>query len=244
MGAPFSDITLYTPTPHKAGTPEYWENTSLQNFVSDLYVQKMCGYKPPNTNRISVQPAYYDTWKKPWKFGSINNIAPYYSFSAFNTLNKNRKYQYVLNLIQRVMLELSDEYQWDKTVFEKAYKEVIKSNFLFTINYPSKLSRDKKKSANLCIEKTETVTSVFVIIQTNGSTVKTKLFDKNNEWWYDCTYLLARHCKWYDTDKFGISYTKKANIKIWYSIKDNKVSLFDNGTQVEEIDFKKYFPFG
>ncbi len=40
MGAPFSDITLYLPTPHTVGTPDYYEQTSLENFVSDLYVQK------------------------------------------------------------------------------------------------------------------------------------------------------------------------------------------------------------
>ena len=57
MGAPFSDITLYLPTPHTVGTPEYYEQTSLENFISDLYVQKMNGYKPPKTSRITIQPA-------------------------------------------------------------------------------------------------------------------------------------------------------------------------------------------
>jgi len=47
MGTPFSDITLYTPTSNNVGTPEYIEQVSLQNFVSDLYVQNMNGYKPP-----------------------------------------------------------------------------------------------------------------------------------------------------------------------------------------------------
>jgi len=50
MGRPFSDITLYTPGPYSVGTPEYIEEVSLQNYVSDLYVQKMYGYKPPKTN--------------------------------------------------------------------------------------------------------------------------------------------------------------------------------------------------
>ena len=79
MGAPFSDITLYTPTPHTVGTNEYWEDTSLKNFVSDLYVQKMYGYKPPKTSRITIQPAFHQIWNRTWKNGSIVSIAPFYS---------------------------------------------------------------------------------------------------------------------------------------------------------------------
>jgi hypothetical protein len=66
MGAPFRDITLYTPTPFKVGTHEFIEEVSLINFVSDLYVQNMNGYKPPKTSRITIQPAYYEIWDRTW----------------------------------------------------------------------------------------------------------------------------------------------------------------------------------
>lgn len=243
MGAPFSDITLYTPTSYKNDTPVYWEQTSLQNFISDLYVQKMYGYKPPKTSRVSVQPAFHGIWNKPWKFGSIANVAPYFNFNDFNVLDKNGKYHYILDLIQRAMFELSDEYNWDKTVFDKAYNEVIKSDFKFKIDYPLKQSRDKKKKAKLFIEKNETITSVLINIEANSLTQMIKLFDKKNIWWYDCVYLLARHNKWFDTDKFGIGYGK-GKIDAWYSIDKNEVFLFENGNQVTEIDFKKFFIFG
>jgi len=243
MGAPFSDITLYTPSPHKVGTPEFIAEASLQNFVSDLYVQKMYGYKPPKTSRITIQPAYHDIWDRTWKTGSIVAIAPYYSYDEYASLNKTGKYKYILDLIQGATLQLSDEYHWDKTVFEKAYNEVIESDFVFKIDYPTKISRDKKKVANLCIEKTETVTSVYVNIEINGTTIKAKLLDKENIWWYDCVYFLSRRNKWLDKNKFGISYDK-GKIEIWYSIEDNEVGLFEDGNRVIEIDFKKYFLFG
>ena len=242
MGAPFSDITLYTPTPYTAGTPEYIEETLIQNYVSDLYVQKMYGYKPPKTSRITIQPAYHDIWNRTWKTGSIVAIAPFYSHDEYASLDKPGKYKYILDLIQGATLELSDEYQWEKTVFEKAYKDVIDNDFKFEINYPTKLSRDKKKVANLSIEKTETVTSVYVNIETNGLTIKAKLFDKKNIWWYDCAYFLAKHNKWYGTSKFGIGLTK-GKVDIWYSIEDKEVELFENGIRVTEIDFSKYFFF-
>ena len=72
MGAPFSDITLYTQTSNSVGTPEYIEQVSLQNFVSDLYVQNMNGYKPPKTSRITIQTAFHDIWNRTWKNGSMS----------------------------------------------------------------------------------------------------------------------------------------------------------------------------
>ena len=243
MGAPFSDITLYLPTPHVVGTTEYYEEKAIENFVSDLYVRKLNGYKPPKTSRITIQPAYHAIWNRTWKNGSIVAIAPFYSYDEYEALDKKGKYQYILDLIQRATLQLSDEYNWDRNVFENAYKEVIESNFIFRICYPKKTSRDKKKLATLCIEKTETITSVYVDIEANASIFKIKLFDKKNVWWYDCVYLLARHNKWFDSDRFGISYGK-GKIDIWYSIEKNEVALFENGNPVIEIDFKKFFLFG
>ena len=137
---------------------------------------------------------------------------------------------------------MSVEYGWDKAVFENAYKQVLETNFNLKINYPTKQSRDKKKVANLIIEKTEVVTSVYVSIECNGSSNTHKLFDKKNAWWYDCIYTLARHDKWFDTDRFGIGYGK-GKIEVWYSLENNKVQLFENGNQVTAIDFGKYVMF-
>ena len=243
MGAPFTDITIYSPTPHQVGTPEFIEETSLQNFVSDLYMQKMKGYKPPKTSRITIQPAYHEIWNRTWKNGSIVAIAPYFNYDEYAALDKQGKYKYILDLIQRATLPLSEEYGWDRTVFENAYNEVLDCNFKFKIDYPAKQSRDKKKLATLSIEKSETTTSVFVNIENNGLTIRKKLFDKKNMWWYDCVYFLARYSKWFDTDRFGIGY-KKGLIDIWYSIEQDEIAMFDDGRQVTEIDFRKYFLFG
>ena len=202
MGPHFSDISLYLPTPHTVGTPEYYEQVSLENFVSDLYVLKMNGYKPPNTSRITIQPAFHDSRNQSWKTGSIIAIAPYFNYDEYGALDKKRKYKHILDLIQSATIPLSDEYGWDKTIFDNAYKQVLESDFKFKIAYPTKQSKDKKKAANLIIEKTETITSVYVNIERNGSSSIHKLFDKKNAWWYNCTYILARHNKWFDTDKF------------------------------------------
>ena len=80
-------------------------------------------------------------------------------------------------------------------------------------------------------------------IEANNVTITKKLFDKKNVWWYDCVYILARHNKWFDPNKFGIGYCKGL-VDIWYSIEQNEVALFEGGNRATEIGFKKYFPFG
>ena len=144
MGTPFSDITIYAGTSHQVGTTDYNEDTALVNFVSDLYVQKMHGYKPPKTSRITIQPAYHKIWNRTWKNGSIISIATFFNNEDYKLLDRNGKYSYLLELIQTSVLQLSDEYNWDKSVFEKAYKEVLDSNFTFQNIYPPKKSREIK----------------------------------------------------------------------------------------------------
>ena len=91
MGFPFTDITLYTQTAGTVGTPEYIEQVSLQNFVSDWYVQNMDRYKPTKTSRITIQPAFHDIWNRTWKTGSIVAIAPFFILDTYLSLDKKGK---------------------------------------------------------------------------------------------------------------------------------------------------------
>ena len=240
MGATFSDISLYTPIPFEAGTPEYLEITSLENFISDLYVQSMKGYKPVGATRITIQPAFHGIWKKPQKLASIISVAPYYNYEEYARLEKKEKYKYVLDLIQNAILQASEEFNWDRSIFERAYENIIATDFKFQINYPSKQSRDKKKSGHLSIEKTETATYVYVNIIKEGHTIKQLLFAKKNSWCYDCVYILLKYSKWLDSDKFGIAY-RKNRIVVWFSLEQNKIAFIEKGIEVESINFTNHF---
>ncbi|MGN6165356.1 MAG: hypothetical protein ACTHOF_12525 [Flavisolibacter sp.] len=240
MGATFSDITLYTPTPYKNNTPEYWEETSLKNFVCDLYVQKMHGYKPPQATRVTLQPAYYNIWDRTWKNGSIFSIAPLFEREKYEAMNKREKYQYILDIVQSSMLQLSEEYKWDKEVFERAYREIIDCNFSLVIDYPTKRSRDKKKQGKLVIEKTESTTTVFAVINTDNQSIKRKIFDKQNWYWYDSAYEIVKHNKWLDNNRFGVQ-MKDLNFSVWYSLNEDKVLFEVKGEAKKEYDLKRMF---
>lgn len=242
MSSLFSDISLYIPTSFSAGTPEFIDEVSLQNFVSDLYVQNMNGYKPPKTSRITIQPAFHNIWNGAMKNGSIVSVAPFFSYDTYLNLDKKGKLKCILDLIQKATISLSEEYGWDKSVFENAYQQVLNKNFDFKIDYPSKHSRDRRKKANLIIKKTETLTSVYVNIESPELSTICKLFDKKNQWSYDCVYALARYAKWLSKEKFGIHY-RKGELEISYSLDNDHVEMFENGKKVPEINFGKHFMF-
>jgi hypothetical protein len=241
MGAPFSDITLYA-GPGKVGTPEYLINVSLINYVCDWYVQQMKGYKPPKTTRVSISPSFHGIWLKPNRFGSIVNVAPRFDNEYYISLEKSEKYKYVLDVIHEAMLLGTEEFGWDRSVFDIAYQNVLESKFKFSLTYPGKFSRNRLSSAAFIVEKTDTITSAFVEISHHGKKIKAKLFDKKNSWCYDCIYYLGKNSKWLDSDRFGFQH-KKTQIAAWYSIETGLVSLYEGERKVDTFDFSKYFLF-
>lgn len=236
MTTPFNDITLYLETAYPPHSPEYWEEISLQNYISDLYIRKMHGYKPPNVTRVSMDAFNYKVWNRPWKDGSLVLVAPKFEYDLFLSLDRPGKYQYMLDLIQEGMIQLCEAYNWDRSVLEQAYQEVMDCNFVFKIDYPAKQSKDKKKTAQLSVEKTETITSVFATVTMDGQTKRIKLFDKANKWIYDEIYKWASHAKWFDADRFGIGY-KEAAMELWYSVSDDQVTLLLNGQVTDILDY-------
>ena len=240
MGAPFQDIILYTQSQFRVGTYEFWTECALLNYISDLYQCKMFGYKPPNTSRVTIQPHYYGVWKEPVKSGSIVHIAPEFNYEKFQVLDQRGKYKCLLDLIQTSMLELSRHFNWDTSVFLRAYDEVTKNNYRFSIDYPSKISRDAKKSAYLRMEKSETITSLFVLIESEDQALKIKLLDKDNQWWNDPAYQWVKSNKWVDNDRFGIR-SKEHDFSAWYSLGKARVEYEHHGKIKDASELKSFF---
>ena len=74
----------------------------------------MNGYKPPQVTRITLQPDYYDIWDRTWKNGSIFSIAPLFEREKYEDLDKRGKYQYILDIVHNSMIQLGEEYKWDR----------------------------------------------------------------------------------------------------------------------------------
>jgi hypothetical protein len=202
----------------------------------------MQGYKPPNTTRVCIQPAYYNIWERTWKDGSLISAAAYFNYDQYSKLSTYEKYNYILKIIHETMLQLSLEYNWDRVVFEKAYNQIISNNFAFKIEYPTRFSRDKKKFANIVLTKTEDTTTISLLLKNEGKYSTIKLFDKRNWFWYDSAYKLAKDCKWLDNDRFGLFY-KPYGWSVSYSIKDEKVTFEKDGILSYKSNVHEVFQF-
>ena len=220
------DITLYEHETTRFPNGELGRRDFryLVNYVSDLYVRCLHDYKPPKTSRVSICLSPDNKAQRTLKFGSIAIIDQYFPAEKYNELSEDTKARYVLNFIHNVMLYLSQVYEWDTAVFENAYQEVIARNLKFCFEYPFKASPDHKKRAQLIIEKTQWITTVFARVELTDAILKVKLYEHANRWWYDSAYAVAKHGKWLDKNRFGID-ANSANFKVWYSLQDEKVFM-------------------
>lgn len=234
MGKRFGDITIYD-KPYVVGTPEYNDHVTLQNFICDLYVQRMYRYKPPGATRMSILPAHFGHSEEPSMFGSIVSISSHYDHDEFCSLDKKGQYKYILDLIQTATLRTSEYYNWDKQVFERAYKEILESDFEFRIVYPAKLSKDRKKRGQVIIEKTLTTTTLSLSIQTGNETKVVKVFDNKNWFWYDKAYALAENTKWFDNNTFGV-FSRRTDRVGHYSL-TRDVITFEPGFSEDELKY-------
>jgi hypothetical protein len=238
MSAAFDDITIYNFTPEKLDKTRGKQDMLACRFVCDLYVQKMYRNKPPRCTRICISPSQL-LKGQAHMYESIAGAYPAYNYDDFKKLNKKARYIYILDLIQQGVMLLADKFEWDKSVFERAYKEVLATGFKFAISYPPKLSRNRKTSAEISIEKTEVLTSVFVTFNGGVSSTKVKLFEKENGGCDDMAYVFIKTCKWFDNDKFGVNY-KESKMKIIYSIAQQKVLHYKSGRKVRTSSFKDF----
>ncbi|GAA3989013.1 hypothetical protein [Hymenobacter antarcticus] len=197
----------------------------LANYVSDLYVQCLHGYKPPKISRISLCLVAENTPPHCWKTGSIALINYGFSSQAYNALTVDAdKALYLLESLQDAVRHLCHAYGWDLAVFEGACHEVKSCDIQFRFMYPEKVARDGKKRAHLLLEKTLTTTFLSVCIDFEGKRVKAQLYEGPNRWWYDPIYAVTKHGRWINNDQFGVK-TTRHDFQGWFSLQANKVCV-------------------
>lgn len=102
------------------------------------------------------------------------------------------------------VIEIADIYNWDKSVFNKAYEHIIESDFKFEKYYPEKKSKDRKQIGQIILVKTEEKSTLLVSVKTGNSIIREVLLEKSNWYWFDSTYNFAKNCKWLDNSSFGL----------------------------------------
>jgi len=215
---PLTDITVYYDEEKEPWTEFRFES----NYISDMYHNRLNGYKPPKTGRICLHLRDNKIFEKPNYFGAICSYDVEFDFTKYKVLEgKSDKYKFILDSIHKTILEMAGILNWDKDVFIKSYDSILKDGFKFIKEYPTKSSRDKKTVGQVVLEKTETKT-ILKLKLTNGKSLEAKLIEKKNWFWFDSGYQLADKMRWIDKNNFGYK-SKKTDKEIYYSLPDKKV---------------------
>jgi len=223
MGASLGDITIYYDGTAIADNVVNVEFQITANYICDFYYKLLNGYKPTKTGRICITLNKAKVWDTPWYFGSICNVSWLIDEQKYLSSSKMDKYKYILELLHNACIHLAEIYDWDKAVFKNAYDKIYKQDFYFSLSYPEKKSRDRKKIAQAIIEKTDLITTLYLIVRIESNIEKIKLFEKKNWWWWDSAYVIAKNCRWLDNISFGICSNDSTQFA-YYSITGKNVS--------------------
>ena len=215
---PLSDITIYY-----EGEKESWAEFRFEtNYICDMYHNRLNGYKPPKTGRICLHLRGRKVLEKPTYFGAICSFDIEFEFQKYQAIaDKLMRYRFVLDLLHKTILDMADILGWNRDVFIESYNSILRDNFKFIKEYPTKTSRDKKIVGQVIMEKTETKTFLRLKIR-NGQDLEAELIEKKNWFWFDSGYQLADKMKWIDKNNFGYK-SKTADREIYYSLSDQRV---------------------
>jgi len=217
---PLNDITIYYDGLKIPSLPEDADFSNKKNYICDFYHKMLHGYKPPKTGRICIHIDRENKWDKPSYLGAICHVSNIIDEDKYLSLSQLDKYKYILDIVHQSCLTLANFYKWDVDVFQKAFDTIYRMDFKFILNYPQKKSRDKKTMAHVQIQKTQTTSSLYLILVTNETSKKVKLFEKKNWFWYDSIYKYATNSKWLDSSTFGV-HSKNNSRFAYYSMLDD-----------------------
>jgi len=220
MGAPLYDITLYYNGQAIENAFPVFDFSQPANYIAVFYHDSLHGYKPPKTSRICIELGPAKNRDKPWNFGSICSYNNIIDETKYLSLSKTERYKYILGLLHSTVSEIARFYNWDQTIFDKAYDHIIESGFKFEKPYPEKKSNDRKYVGQIVLTKTEEKSILTALVTGGGLPKKEILLEKRNWCCYDRIYSLAKNCKWLDNSSFGI-YQGERNC--YFSTKNNQV---------------------
>lgn len=213
------DITLYY-----NGSGEIAKEFAMkQNLVSDLYVQYLNGYKPPKTTRISV--TLDDEDEVSGYFGSsILSVYAHFDQDEFWTLTDEEQKTYILSTVHRIALFCADKHDWDKEIFESAYKKVIEVDFKYEFRFKKKSSPNRQHKACIQLNKNEKYATLSVVFF-NKSETEIKLLELLKTFQHEMFYSnFIKKNKWLNNQTFVI-YTSNEEILIKASLDKEKSEI-------------------
>ena len=102
---PLTDITVY----YDNETEPWTDFRCETNYISDMYHNRLNGYKPPKTGRICLHLRDKKIFEKPDYFGAICSYDVEFDFAKYKTMkSKLDRYKFILDSIHKAILEMAD----------------------------------------------------------------------------------------------------------------------------------------
>ncbi|HSY62899.1 MAG TPA: hypothetical protein VK796_13535 [Cytophaga sp.] len=151
------------------------------------------------------------TENSAWYFGSICLINTKIDEDKYlkNSLIENQFY--LLELIKSATYSASTKHNWNKTIFQNAYRKTFESGF----NFKTTLHEKKKGDKVLKILIEKDLHKSYLKIEIENKTIT--LIEKEMVSCHDSIFLWGERVKWFNADEIGIE-LKKQQVKISYSI--------------------------
>jgi hypothetical protein len=119
------EIHVLIKNPYTFGSSDYWKDIQLRKSVTELYVTALQGYIPEKADCITIIPGFHHRFKKSKKNGAVIAIAPSFDQEKYDNCSDTDKKHYILEIIQFSLLQLADEYHWNKDIFLQAFLQSI-----------------------------------------------------------------------------------------------------------------------
>jgi hypothetical protein len=204
-------------------TPTDRKFRKLANFVTDLYLQYLDGYKPLKVSKIVLDLRLKEVNADftPFHFGSICTIHNGIDEEKYHSQSDKENLYYLLSLFQSSILKASKKENWDVAPFNKAYDKIVENDFHFLIHLPE----EKSKSGIIAIPFIEKdLERTFLKVRFGGPDESSvTLVDKRNTNIFDSIYILSKSLKWFDKNSFGFQ-IKDLNVKVCHSLSDKNTS--------------------
>jgi hypothetical protein len=113
----------------------------------------------------------------PRYLGAICIYNKIFNEEEYLSLSKHGRYKYILDLLHFAVLELSETYGWDKSVFIKSYNHIIASQFKFERAYPKNIERQEIYRASFTHQNVNQ-SILSIQIQSGGKTINKILIEK------------------------------------------------------------------
>lgn len=218
---------------------DFDESEDLQNEVIWTFLSFLKGISSTR-HRFNIHVVRDIHKEKQHLEGSLKSVWKYVPIDMYLNVSKNKRKQFLLELITNCFLDVALELGWDQNSIIEAKEKSITQNVDF--QYRSKPVKNKtgKNSARIELQLLKDKVSIWVVFSSNSEQdlIKNHLIDTPLE--QISIFRSFQKPKWINNTQFGFQF--KNGMKLSVSVEKNEIIWSQVNSKMEEL-FKKQIDF-